>query len=58
MKTSPTCDFLVIGGGIIGVSVARELRGANPGASVVILEKEARLGLHARGLIVVRRMGI
>jgi L-2-hydroxyglutarate oxidase LhgO len=49
MKTSPTYDFLVIGGGIIGVSVARELRRTHPGASVVVLEKEAKLGLHASG---------
>jgi len=39
----------VIGGGIIGVSVARELRRIHPDASVVVLEKESRLGLHASG---------
>ena len=49
MKTSSSCDFHVIGGGIIGVSVARELRRSDPKASVVVLEKEARLGLHASG---------
>ena len=42
-------DFLVIGGGIIGVSVARELKRTHPKAVVVVLEKEARLGLHASG---------
>jgi L-2-hydroxyglutarate oxidase len=42
-------DFLVIGGGIIGVSIARELRGRHPEAKVCVLEKEAALGLHASG---------
>jgi L-2-hydroxyglutarate oxidase LhgO len=42
-------DFLVIGGGIIGVSVARELKARHPGSTVSVLEKEAALGLHASG---------
>jgi L-2-hydroxyglutarate oxidase len=42
-------DFLVIGGGIIGVSVARELRTRHPDSSVCVLEKESALGLHASG---------
>ncbi len=44
-----TIDFLVSGGGIIGVSVARELRRVYPISSVVVLEKEPKLGLHASG---------
>ncbi len=44
-----TPDFLVLGGGIIGVCVARELRRRNPGMSVTLLEKEPRVGLHASG---------
>jgi L-2-hydroxyglutarate oxidase LhgO len=42
-------DFLVIGGRIIGVSVAGEPRRVHPKASVVFLEKELRLGLYASG---------
>lgn len=47
--TNRTADFLVIGGGIIGVSIARELRQAYPDALVAVLEKEQKLGLHASG---------
>jgi L-2-hydroxyglutarate oxidase LhgO len=42
-------DFLVIGGGVVGLSVARELRRRDPGAQIVVLEKEPRVGVHASG---------
>jgi len=42
-------DFLVIGGGIIGVSIARRLRAVFEGASVTVLEKERALGMHSSG---------
>jgi len=44
-----TSDFLVIGGGIIGISIARELKRRFPGQSVTLIEKEADCGLHASG---------
>ncbi len=44
-----TTDFLIVGGGVIGVSVARELRRLFPGASVTIIEKENDCGMHASG---------
>jgi L-2-hydroxyglutarate oxidase LhgO len=44
-----TTDFLVVGGGIIGVSIAREIRRRHANASVCVLEKEAACGLHASG---------
>lgn len=45
-----TCsDFLVIGGGIIGVSIARELKKIFHGSKVVVIEKESDCGLHASG---------
>jgi L-2-hydroxyglutarate oxidase len=42
-------DFLVAGGGIIGVSIARQLKAVFSGASVTVLEKEKALGMHSSG---------
>ena len=44
-----TSDFLVIGGGIVGLNIARRLRRAFSGASVRLIEKEIDCGLHASG---------
>jgi L-2-hydroxyglutarate oxidase len=41
-----TCDFVVIGGGILGLAVARELLSRHPEASLCVLEQEERLGAH------------
>src|SRR5712675_183075 len=46
---SRTTDFLVIGGGILGLKIALELKKRFPGQSVTVLEKEASCGLHASG---------
>ena len=43
-----TCDFLVVGGGIIGVSIARELRRRHS-ADVLLIDKEPLPGRHASG---------
>jgi L-2-hydroxyglutarate oxidase LhgO len=42
-------DFLIIGGGVIGLSIARQLKHLYADSSVVILEKESACGLHASG---------
>lgn len=42
-------DFLIIGGGIIGLTLARELKTRHPGATVRVIEKERALGEHASG---------
>ena len=44
-----TADFVVIGGGIIGIAIARELAGRHPRSSIVVLEKERECGEHASG---------
>jgi L-2-hydroxyglutarate oxidase len=46
--TEKTCDFLIVGAGVIGVSIAREIK-RRYGATVVLLEKEATAALHASG---------
>ena len=40
---------VVVGGGIIGLAVARELTRRRPGTEVVVLEKEDRLAAHQTG---------
>jgi L-2-hydroxyglutarate oxidase len=46
---SGECDLAVVGAGILGLGVARELGRRNPGLSIVVLEKESRLGFHQTG---------
>ncbi len=40
------CDLVVIGGGILGLAVARELLDRRPDASLCVLEQEDRLAAH------------
>lgn len=44
-----TTDFLVIGGGVIGLNIGRELRRLFSDSTVVLIEKEQGCGLHASG---------
>lgn len=44
-----TTDFLIIGGGIIGLSIARQLQQKHNPCSITIIEKEQNLGEHASG---------
>ena len=43
------CDVLIIGGGIIGLSIGIALLESKPSLKVTIAEKEKSLGLHASG---------
>lgn len=42
-------DFVVVGAGIVGLSVALELKRRYPQRSVCVLEKESRPGVHSSG---------
>lgn len=40
------CDIAVVGAGIVGLAVARELARRHPGRRVVVLEREPAIGAH------------
>lgn len=42
-------DFIVIGGGVIGLSIARQLKRDFPETKIIVLEKEKECGMHASG---------
>jgi 2-hydroxyglutarate dehydrogenase len=42
-------DYAIVGGGIVGLAVARELQRRRPGGSVVVLERESAVGRHQTG---------
>ena len=44
-----TTDILIIGGGIIGLSIARELNNRQPDLKITLIEKEAIVACHASG---------
>src|SRR5258708_20983600 len=43
-----TADFLIVGGGVVGLSIARELK-RRYGGRIILIEKEPDCGLHASG---------
>ena len=44
-----TADIAVVGGGILGLAVARELGRRDPARRIVVLEREAQVGAHQTG---------
>src|SRR5579883_3116850 len=44
-----SCDYLIIGAGIIGLSIALEIKRREPYARILISEKECKAGMHASG---------
>ncbi|MDR1652305.1 MAG: L-2-hydroxyglutarate oxidase [Prevotellaceae bacterium] len=42
-------DYLIIGAGIIGLTIARELRERQPDKKIIIIEKESDVALHSSG---------
>jgi L-2-hydroxyglutarate oxidase len=49
VAASRTADFVVVGAGIVGLALARELRRRRADAGIVVLEKEPAIGRHASG---------
>ena len=47
--TSNYSDFLIIGAGIIGLSIAKTVQKKFPGRTITIIEKEPAAGMHASG---------
>ena len=45
-------DYLIVGAGIIGLSVAKELKARRPKSKVLVLEKEMVPGLHSSGSLI------
>ena len=43
------CDYLIIGGGIVGLTIANQLIQRKITNQIIILDKEAELGLHSSG---------
>lgn len=44
-----TYDYLIIGGGIIGLAIARDLNMRFPSSKIAVLEKEADVAYHSSG---------
>ena len=44
-----TTDFLVIGGGVVGINIARAIKRRFADSCVIVIEKETSCGLHASG---------
>lgn len=42
-------DYIIVGGGIVGISTAWQLKQRRPDASVIVIEKEASLASHQTG---------
>ena len=42
-------DFIIVGGGIVGIATALEIQADYPGRSITLLEKERTLAAHQTG---------
>ncbi len=49
MTLGRTTDVLVVGGGIVGLTVALAIRARHPSTRIELVEKESRWGAHASG---------
>ena len=44
-----TADFLIIGGGVIGLNLALQIRRRHSASKIILIEKESHCGKHASG---------
>lgn len=49
MNSSLQTDYLIIGAGIIGLALARELKSRYPASSILVIEKEPDVAFHGSG---------
>ena len=49
MSDSTATDYLIVGAGIMGLALAREIREREPGVSICVVEKEPVPAWHASG---------
>jgi (S)-2-hydroxyglutarate dehydrogenase len=49
MSAPASCDIAVVGGGIVGLAVARELQRRRPSATLCLFEREPHLAAHQTG---------
>lgn len=49
MAAAGKYDLCVVGGGLVGLAVARAVADYNPGAKILLLEKEPRVAFHQSG---------
>lgn len=47
--TENSYDYLIVGAGIVGLTVAHELKARFPSARIGVMDKEANAGMHASG---------
>src|SRR5579872_6523845 len=48
-RAPTSCDLAIVGGGILGLALARELTRRHPRLSLCVLERERELGMHQTG---------
>jgi len=44
-----TSDFFIIGGGVVGLNIARQLKRVYTDSKILVIEKESECGMHASG---------
>ena len=49
VQNNQNCEFLIIGGGMVGLSLAHQLIERDITKDIVIFDKEKQLGMHTSG---------